>query len=179
MKIAVERLTSLRVKDVMCRDVLTVDESEDLQSAARRLYDRDVSGAPVVNSLGRCVGVLSASDFVARDAEESPREILVRTNPDEPYRVESLDDNLVASHMTPFVQTISEDASVLEAARIMCAEHIHRVIAVDEEQRPHGILTALDIVAATIAAIEEHTFAEGDELPQVDVPTIAEGEKQQ
>jgi CBS-domain-containing membrane protein len=155
MNSAIERLLGLRVKDIMNSDVITVRSSDTMQEAAARLFDAEVSGAPVTDEVGRCVGVLSASDFLARDADQHPTEILVQDSPDEPYRVEVVNDELVATHMCPLIQTISPEAPVLQAARILCREHIHRLVVVDEHQRPVGLVSSLDVVASMVASIEE------------------------
>ncbi|OYV80609.1 MAG: hypothetical protein B7Z73_18960, partial [Planctomycetia bacterium 21-64-5] len=63
--------------------------------------------------------------------------------------------DLVASHMSALVQTVAIDQPLTAAARLMCQNHIHRLIALDDQGRPAGVLTSLDIVAALISALEE------------------------
>jgi len=50
--------------ELMTRDVLLIHQDTLMRDAARLLYEAQVSGAPVVDDYGTCVGVLSASDFV-------------------------------------------------------------------------------------------------------------------
>lgn len=69
-------LLEMTAEDVMVRDVVTIPQETTLQEAANVLYREGVSGAAVVDELGRCVGVISASDFVrwaAGTASEVPR----------------------------------------------------------------------------------------------------------
>ena len=155
MNSAIERLIGLRVKDVMNHDVLSVSQSEEMLVAAKKLHDAEVTGAPVVNELGVCVGVLSSRDFVGWKAGCHDKEVMVRSSPDEPYHIECLDDDVVSSHMSPLVQTISNEATILSAARVMCNEGIHRLVVVDDRDRPIGIVSTLDLVASMVAAIEE------------------------
>lgn len=54
------------------------------------------------------------------------------------------------------VVTIRPDASVLEAARLMRAEHVGNVIVTDAARRPIGVLTDRDIVVSVIAKDVEH-----------------------
>lgn len=54
------------------------------------------------------------------------------------------------------VVTISPNAAVLEAARMMRAEHVGAVIAVDDRKRPVGVLTDRDIVVSVLAKDVEH-----------------------
>lgn len=58
----------LTVRDLMTTDVATVDPQLTLRGAVELFSTRHVSGAPVTAS-GRLVGVLSASDVLAFEAE--------------------------------------------------------------------------------------------------------------
>src|SRR4051812_21597011 len=57
-------LFALTAADLMSHAVVVVPEHMSLPCAARLLSQSRVSGAPVVNDEGRCVGVLSATDFL-------------------------------------------------------------------------------------------------------------------
>ncbi len=72
-----------------------------------------------------------------------------------PSDLPSSDDDLVSTHMSPIVKTISKDAMILAAARVMCNEGIHRLVVIDDQRRPIGIVSTLDLVASIVAAIEE------------------------
>src|SRR5262249_52367426 len=61
---ATKPLLELTAGDVMIREVVTIPQEASLRSAARILLQANVSGAPVTDELGRCVGVLSAFDFL-------------------------------------------------------------------------------------------------------------------
>lgn len=58
----------LTVRDLMTREVATVDPQLTLREAVEMFNERHVSGAPVTAG-GRLVGVLSASDVLAFEAE--------------------------------------------------------------------------------------------------------------
>jgi CBS domain-containing protein len=55
---------SLTAEDLMNRDVVTISAEMPLQAAAHLLSCEHISGAPVVDAQGKCVGVLSAIDFL-------------------------------------------------------------------------------------------------------------------
>src|SRR6516162_1975130 len=55
---------ALTAADLMTAPVMTIPQEMSLREAARLLSRSSISGAPVVDAEGRCVGVLSASDFV-------------------------------------------------------------------------------------------------------------------
>ena len=156
MNSAIERLLGLRVKDVMSRNVVEIQPEESMQAAALRFAEYEISGAPVVDSKGHCVGILTATDFVDRVARQEPTDFtLVKKNSEGAYHLEGTNDDLVASHMSPVVQHISEDATIIQAARMMCTEHIHRLVVLDKDLLPVGVMSSLDLAAAMVAVIEE------------------------
>jgi CBS-domain-containing membrane protein len=68
-------LFRLTAADLMTRDVVVLSQETPLREAARLLFRSQVSGAPVVDAQGKCIGVLSAADFakMASGPEDSPR----------------------------------------------------------------------------------------------------------
>ena len=164
MNSAIERLLTLRVSDVMNSPVTTVNASSSMAEAARVLAESEITGAPVVDQSGRCVGMLSATDFAMRafrlaeggEAFSLGWEHTLRKEQDDaPYQIEAIAEDRVNEHMSPAVQTINETASLVNAARVLCREHIHRLIIIDQDERPLGVVSSLDLVAAMVAAIEE------------------------
>src|SRR3954470_7337186 len=70
---ATKPFLSLTVADLMSHDVVAIPQHLSLRKAAHLLSDANVTGAPVIDSLGVCVGVLSATDFVhLADADRLP-----------------------------------------------------------------------------------------------------------
>lgn len=51
------------VKDVMNPDIMSVADDMTTDELARYLTEREISGAPVVNSQGHLVGVVSMTDI--------------------------------------------------------------------------------------------------------------------
>jgi CBS domain-containing protein len=58
--------------DLMTADVLVIHQDTLMREAACLLHEAQVSGAPVVDDHGTCVGVLSASDFVRMAGQPNP-----------------------------------------------------------------------------------------------------------
>ncbi|TWU27473.1 CBS domain-containing protein [Bythopirellula polymerisocia] len=159
MSSSLEQLTILRVGQVMARDVVTVGVDDTMSAAADMLKTYGVTGLPVVDSSGRCVGVLSATDFVGWESEEShthsPTAHFDATLAQKEVSLpEVSDETLVRAHMSATVQTIREHLSIVEAGRLMCQDHIHRLIVVDRQGRPVGIVSSLDLVSALVHGAE-------------------------
>jgi len=111
----------------------------------------------VVDADGRCLGVVSATDFLRHAQDEVPR--ARPTFARESYAAAwqmvdeaALPHDTVAAYMTPDPVTTAPGASVGELARMMLDAHIHRVIVTDRQRRPVGIVSSMDILAAVAQA---------------------------
>jgi CBS-domain-containing membrane protein len=163
MVTSLDRLRSLRVADAMNRQVVPIAADQTMRQAAAVFKEHQISGAPVVDHSGRCVGMLSAADFVSPsdsgDADDaSPRTsegAALRRAPDGRWEVHDLSSDRVSARMTSAVQSVAAGTSLVDAARIMCSQHIHRLPVLDAEGHPRGMLTSLDIVAALVQAVDE------------------------
>jgi CBS domain-containing protein len=202
-----QSLLAMTADDLMTRTVVRLTEEMPLREVAALMHKDQVSGAPVVDRDGRCVGVLSATDFL-RLAEKRagvsnpaspPRPItcpfqasspnaeditlcnlppgvcalqrtrkgpggeeqLVCTEPHsvpvdwQMVEVEKLPADQVRNFMTPNPVTVRPTTSLRGLARMMIDAHIHRVIVVDEERRPVGIVSSTDVLAAVAYAEDE------------------------
>jgi CBS domain-containing protein len=138
MSTAHKPLVSLHASDLMCSAVVVIPRDASLREAAKLLAREQISGAPVIDAAGRCVGVLSATDFFRP-------------------RLGTFDvplDDAVAAHMTADPVTVAPTTPLRQLARMMLDAHIHRVIVVDVNRRPVGVVSSTDILAATAYADE-------------------------
>ena len=55
-------LSELKVKDIMSRNVITVQADETVELAAVKMLENNISGVPVLNPGGRLVGILTMND---------------------------------------------------------------------------------------------------------------------
>jgi CBS domain-containing protein len=60
---------SLLVRQVMTTDVLTFAPEDAVQDATRRLVERGVDGAPVVDGDGRVLGMLTTDDLLVQETK--------------------------------------------------------------------------------------------------------------
>ena len=132
-------LKDLVVGDVMSLDPITVSVDASIEQAQEILRLNHITGLPVVDDEGALVGVLSQSDLVWGPGLHVAA--LLRKKPSG-LRVGEL--------MTSPAVTVGLDVSVIEAARLMLQNRVHRLVAVDAAARPVGVLSATDYV--TLAA---------------------------
>lgn len=164
MNSATNRLQTLSVTDVMSKAVVHVSSYQTMPKAAEVLVKHELSAAPVVDEQGRCVGIISASDFLRRVSSESSAgdsllamesHDLIQEAEERPLQIVSTAENLVCGNMSTAVQSVQAGAPLLTAARIMSAQHIHRLLVIDSQERPVGVISTMDIVAALVNAMEE------------------------
>ena len=75
-------LLDLTAFDLMSRNVVTIPRQMSLHAAAHMLAQAEISGAPVVDEHGRCVGMLSSTDVMRWwTARNSPSEKRPRRSP--------------------------------------------------------------------------------------------------
>jgi predicted transcriptional regulator len=151
-------LFSLTAADLMSAPLVTIPEEMSLRGAAHRLVQAAVTGAPVVNCEGRCVGVLSTTDFVHwmdRDHHHGPAACATSPAFCAPWTMvdpDDLPDEVVHDWMTRDAVMVATTTPLQEMIRKMIDVHIHRVIVTDTNGRPVGIVSSTDVLAAVARA---------------------------
>lgn len=121
--------------DLMTIDPFVVGVDAPIEEAERLIRTNQVSGLPVTDADGTLVGVVSQTDFVHLD------------NPDVRGLIRNRPNGIrVGEVMSRPPVTVAMTTPLLEAASTMTRERIHRVVVVDGEQRPIGVLSAMDFV---------------------------------
>lgn len=173
----------LKLRDIMTRDVVTIDPDLSIRDAMELLASRHISGAPVMAGM-RVVGVISLTDlaeFAAslpgtpterqRESGENASEIAIdlEGTPDAVFFTEMwgdsgaasverfaaasgpewnvLEEHTVSEAMTRAVRALPPGTDVLEAAAIMTAAGVHRILVM-EGKRLVGIVSLTDIAKA-------------------------------
>lgn len=138
--------------------VLTVRENISVRELAAFLTENEITGAPVVNSVGKMVGVVSVTDIADSIAEGAEVTMGGRKNPwrKDELRGRASPDELRSMHvdnpgppvqqiMTPTVFTVPAKTPVSKIAQTMISGRIHRLF-VTRLGRIVGIVTALDLL---------------------------------
>lgn len=151
-------LLTLTATDIMSPDVVMIPREMSMQGAARILARAGVTGAPVVDADGYCIGVLSATDFmhcVGKDQQAGQHQEYVQPICSA-WQIpeDSIDPTFcVEDFATKDPVLVPPGTHIGELARIMLDAHIHRVIVIDNiSQRPIGIVSSFDVLAAVARA---------------------------
>ncbi len=124
------------VKEIMTSGIETIDSGANYDEAARRMKTLDVGSLPVQEE-SNIVGIITRRDIVFRGIADGldPR------------------TTLVSQIMTSELACCSENETIDEAARIMEKRHIHRLVVLNGENHPVGILALSDLA---VKARNEH-----------------------
>lgn len=166
------RLGTLRAHDIMTGKVVVLSEEDTIQEAANTVIEQRISGAPVVNNQGVLVGMLSLTDIAqprpAKDATKEP----AKGNGHGPRRFHTDDGahwellrplvppsgegaELVKDRMTRHLVSVPDTTPLVEIARVMCRDHLHRVVVVDKRGAVCGIVSTMDVLAALVNVVDE------------------------
>lgn len=121
-------MTERLVKDIYHKGVIFCKPDTPLQEVIHVMADTDIHAIIVTtDERAKPMGVVSHTDAIARYGGD-------------------LTQVSAAEVMTPNVITIEEAAPVSKAAELMLQSHIHRLLVIDEEDIPLGILSTTDII---------------------------------
>ncbi len=121
-------LPEVRVGEIAKRRLITIPENSTIREAARVLYNHGIRGAPIVSSSGEVIGFITTTDIA----------MVVANNEDL--------DSPVSRYMRRNVVVVSENDTILEAIRIMSFHGIGRLLVINSQGRPVGIVTRTDIL---------------------------------
>lgn len=159
-------LLALTAADLMSTPVQAIPQDTSLREAAGLLAREQISGAPVVDAAGRCIGVLSSSDFVTWAGADGHRQATHFVAPwGEMIDLDDSADNEVRQYMTAQPVTVAPTAPIGELAQQMVDAHIHRLLVIADQRRFQGIVTSTDILAA-VARAAQHAELESAWKPK-------------
>jgi CBS domain-containing protein len=151
---------SMTVRDIMQVNVPTVYPDDPIEQVVQTLRDNDLPGVPVINEGGRCVGIITEADLIMAGESEDlhlPHYIelfggivFLESTKKFEERLKKAIGAKASDVMSEDPITISPDASVAEAAR-MIAHHKHNRLPVVEHGRMIGVVTRIDVLDALTA----------------------------
>lgn len=145
------------VAQVMTRDVVTFTEDTTIEEAVEALGTRAISGAPVVDSDGRLIGLIEDSDLIVTQARihaPSAIEILGAYIP-LPSSLERFREEVTHALATTVGEMmrrnpphVGPDATLEDVATLMTDHDVSRVPVVDEDRKVIGLVSRGDLILA-------------------------------
>lgn len=145
-------------REVMTRDVVTVNRAASVTDVARLLVEHKVSGLPVVDEEHHVVGMITEGDLIYKDKKvhmpaflEILGGVIYLENPQRIVNdLKKMTATKVAEVMTSKVYTVKEDATMEDIATIMVERQVNRLPVVDQAGKLVGIISRQDLVKAMI-----------------------------
>ena len=151
-------MTTLRARDLMTPDVITVPPETPVLAIARLLGDRGISALPVVDAEGQTVGVVTEGDLIRRLAGEQDKPAgwfasLFADPARDAERYARTHGMTARDVMTSDVITVDPDTLASAVAHVMEDRSIRRVL-VTQEGRLKGIVSRADLLRALVVPPE-------------------------
>jgi CBS domain-containing protein len=121
------------ISEVMTKNPICIGAGLAIHEVAKVLLARGISGAPVIDEMGKPIGVVSKTDLV-REHSRSPE-----TNGNHPR-------STARDIMTPVAFTLPAGAPISQAAALMAFEGIHRLPVVSQSGEVVGIVSSIDVL---------------------------------
>jgi CBS domain-containing protein len=146
LKSTMERMMTMKIKEIMTTDVRAVSANDSISEAANIMKQLDVGAVPVLDN-HLLVGIITDRDLVLRAVAEGKNS-----------------DERVSTIMTKNITTVSPDTDVHKAADLMASQQIRRLPIV-ENGRLVGIVSIGDMAVEDIFENEAgealHTISMG------------------
>lgn len=140
-------------KDIMTTEIITFSPELEIGQAAKRLLEKRINGAPVVDASGCLVGILCQSDLIATQKKLALPSLFtlldgfiplqsMKSMEREWHRVAAL---TVAEAMSKKPTSVSPDTPIDEIATLMVEKGFHSLPVMDGQQLV-GIIGKQDVL---------------------------------
>ena len=139
MKHARLSLKAETAADLMAADPVSLRHSAGFREAVAFFTDRNIAAAPVVDGVGRPIGVLSITDLLihSRECGATDGEFLAG---------QRLDPATAGEMMTPTLFTVRVDTAAAEVVRDMLRSNVHHLFVLDDDDAVVGVIGTRDIL---------------------------------
>jgi CBS domain-containing protein len=147
----------MNASDVMTREIISVRPDTTVAEAIRMMLDNRISGLPVIDEVGRLVGILTEGDLLRRGEtgteRHRPRWLEILMGPgrlaEEYVRTHG---RRIAEVMTRDPISVSPNTPLKEIVELMERHRIKRVLVLDGDA-PVGILSRADLLRGLAGAL--------------------------
>lgn len=151
---------ALLVQSLMTSDLLTVQKETSLSDAAHAMVSNRISGLPVLDQSNKLAGIITEADLLRAIGVPShhPTHNLWQTL--EAMFLHHMDiqspEGNVASLMITDIVTAKPDHTLHEVLDIMKKNRIKRIIVVNDNNEPVGMITRSDLVRVFFDKIRDN-----------------------
>jgi CBS domain-containing protein len=139
-------IEEIKVKEVMSKNLISVKPTNPINSIAKIMMENSISSLTIINDKGKLCGITTKSDITTYFAYKGSKG----------YKVQDF--------MTSKPVTIRPSQPTFLAAYSMAENKISRVVVVDGENKPLGIITLNDMTTLSNLLKPAKILAEGKAL---------------
>lgn len=149
----------IKAKDIMTKDVITVNLETEIIQVAKLMLDNHFSGLPVVDKKGHLKGIICQSDLMTQQKKIPLPSFFVLLDSAISFtsqknieaEVQKMAAVKVSEAMTPDPITVDPETSLEDIATLMVKHHIH-TLPVFDQNRLVGIIGKEDILRTLMPA---------------------------
>lgn len=142
----------MKVKEIMTKDVKSLSGEETVKDALDIISRLEISGLPVIDKDKNLLGMFTEKDILRIILPGYLTQVGAFVYGDDPKNIKNKFLNLhnlkVTEAMNKAVETVKEDTSLSEAARLMLTKNVRRMPVLDAEKKVAGIISRYDVLAA-------------------------------
>ncbi|MBI5145565.1 MAG: CBS domain-containing protein [Candidatus Omnitrophica bacterium] len=142
----------MKVKEIMTKDVISLNPEDNVTAALTLLFKMQISGLPVIDAQGKLVGMFTEKDvlsYILPSYIEKVGRFIYEENPKSTKKkFMELDKIKVVQLMRKDVVTTSEETTLSEVARIMLTQKVRRAPVLDKSGKVAGIVARCDVLKA-------------------------------
>jgi CBS domain-containing membrane protein len=144
------RLGEIHVRDIMTREVVTVEYGDDLEQVWQLMREKKVKGVPVLDRARRVIGIVTILDFLKLVGPCEPENVfqrlcqMIRRTPG----LTSDKAEVAGQVMTAPAITVREDAHIVTLIPLFSQHGIHHLPVVGADAKLAGLVTQSDLMEA-------------------------------
>jgi CBS domain-containing protein len=146
---------NLTVSDVMTRTVLTARVATPLKELARVMVEHRISALPVLDEDDRLIGVVSEADVILKQGHQIPRRPHWWEPAEQRDALRRAAGDTAGTVMSTEPVTVSAEAGLAQAARLMSDHAVKRLPVTDPQGRVVGIVSRSDLLKAFVRSDDE------------------------
>lgn len=145
-----------RIDQLMTREVVSVRGDTPFKEIVRTLSEHQVTAVPVVDGDGRVVGVVSEGDLLRKTADQAAAPSGMPAVPDlETWEEAKAEGTRAEELMSAPAVCARPEWTVAEAARLMEAQGVKRLVVVDGDDHLLGVVSRRDLLAVYLREDDE------------------------
>jgi predicted transcriptional regulator len=176
-------LASIRVKDAMTREVITIRPEAPLSQLVSLMLERELKAIPVSED-GKIIGIITGGDLLSRAGiglRLSIQRMLPAQYLSDYFRQLEAEGKTARDIMSSPVVSIDEEETIAKAAEVMAENHIKRLIVTGKDGKMTGIFSRVDVLAMAVSSrLSPEVFPSlagseprtASDIMEKDVPTV-------